>query len=106
MQGLQQRRFTGTGAGVAEGAKCYNEEGDQRYKELMEGAYGKSNRPQTPMRTVLNGVYGAVASFEIVNKLEGIESKRQVDLSLKPSRKHTRATTLAQESVLRNTLDA
>ena len=56
------------------------------------------------MRTILNGVYGAVASFEITNKVQGIESKKRLDLSLRPSRKHTRATTLAQESVLRNTL--
>ena len=58
------------------------------------------------MRTILNGVYGAVASFEISNKCQNIESKRKLDLNVKPSRKHTRATTLAQEYVLRNTLTA
>ena len=58
------------------------------------------------MRTILNGVYGAVASFEISNKNQNIESKRRLDSSVKPSRKHTRASTLAQEYVLRNTLTA
>ena len=72
----------------------------------MDGAFGKTNRPQTPMRTVLNGVYGAVASFEISNKVKGMESQKRLDSSVKPSRKHTRATTLAQDSVFRNTLNA
>ena len=58
------------------------------------------------MRTILNGVYGAVASFEISNKCQNIESRRKLDLNVKPSRKHTRATTLAQEHILRNTLTA
>ena len=72
----------------------------------MDGAFGKSVRPTTPIRTVVNGVYGAVASFEISNRVSGIESKRRIDSSVKPSRRHTRATTLAQDSVLRNTLTA
>ena len=58
------------------------------------------------MRTVLNGVYGAVASFEITSKVENLGTKKKLEESAKPSRKHTRATSLAQESVLRNTLTA
>ena len=58
------------------------------------------------MRTVLNGVYGTVASFEITSKNEDIGTKKRLEVSLKPSRRHTRATSLAQESVLRNTLTA
>ena len=58
------------------------------------------------MRTVLNGVYGTVASFEITSKNEDNDTKKRLEESVKPSRKHTRATSLAQESVLRNTLTA
>ena len=72
--------------------------------KFKDVAFGKSNRPQTPIRTVVNGVYGAVASFEISNRVTGIESKKRINSSVKPSRKHTRATTLAQDSVMRNTI--
>ena len=30
--------------------------------------YGMPNRPSTPIRTVVNGVYGVVADFEITNR--------------------------------------
>ena len=88
LQGLSQRRYTTKAADIA------------------EGAFGRSTRPQTPMRTVLNGVYGAVASFEISNKNEDIRTKNKLEIGVKPSRKPTRASSLAQESVLRNTLTA
>ena len=69
-------------------------------------AYGRPNRPSTPIRTVVNGVYGTVAEFEINNRTDSIVSQKVAEKTTKPSKCHTRASTMAQENVLRNTLSA
>ncbi len=78
----------------------YQEEDD------MQFAYGKANRPSTPIRTVVNGVYGTVADYELSARSKGFASSRRLEQVIKPSRGHTRATTMASEQVLRNTLTA
>ena len=72
----------------------------------MQFAYGKANRPSTPIRTVVNGVYGTVADYELTARSRGIASSRRIESIAKPSRGHTRASTLAQKQVLENTLTA
>ena len=72
----------------------------------MQFAYGKANRPSTPIRTVVNGVYGTVADFEMTERSRGFASTRRLEMLHKPSRGHTRATTMASDQVLRNTLTA
>jgi len=70
----------------------------------MMFSYGKPNRPSTPIRTVVEGVYGTVAHFEHSARQTGIESQKKLEKFTKPSRGHTRASTMASEQVLRNTL--
>lgn len=43
---------------MSAGVGSYPEEQDVQY------VYGKANRPSTPIRTVVNGVYGAVAEYQ------------------------------------------
>ena len=75
-------------------------------EEDVQLAYGRPNRPSTPIRTVVNGVYGTVATFEITERSKGIESTKRFEKNMRPSRGHTRASTMAQDQVLRNTLAA
>ena len=58
------------------------------------------------MRTLMNGVYGHVASFEISGRQQGITSQKVFDAARKPSRRHTRASALAQGHTLQGTLSA
>lgn len=53
------------------------------------------NRPSTPIRTVVNGVYGVVADFEITNRQADIVSAKIAEKVTKPSKAHTRASTMA-----------
>ena len=80
------------------------------YTEQDEGdvqfAYGKANRPSTPIRTVINGVYGTVAEYELTCRNSTISSQKQLEKRMKPSRGHTRASTMANEKVLQSTLTA
>jgi hypothetical protein len=55
---------------------------------------------------VVNGVYGAVAEYEIDNRTKNITSMKKLEQITKPSRGHTRASTMASEQVLGNTLRA
>ena len=72
-----------------------------RTEDLFDiGAYGRPNRPSTPIRTVVNGVYGTVAEFEIGSRNNGIVSQKLAEKVTKPSKAHTRASTLAQDQVL------
>ena len=59
--------------------------------------YGRPNRPSTPIRTVVNGVYGTVASFELTERSKCVSSQKRLELGTKPSRGHTRASTMAQD---------
>ncbi len=52
----------------------------------------------------MNGVYGTVAEFEIKNHTAGVTSLKRVEKYQKPSRGHTRASTMAHEQIFRNTL--
>ena len=36
--------------------------------------YGMANRPSTPIRTVVNGVYGSVAEYDIAGRSKVISS--------------------------------
>ena len=67
-------------------------------------AFGMPNRPSTPIRTVVNGVYGVVADFEITNRQADIAQNKRTEKVTKPSKAHTRASTLAQDQILRSTL--
>ena len=60
-------------------------------------AFGMPNRPSTPIRTVVNGVYGVVADFEITNRQADIVANKRCEKVTKPSKAHTRASTLAQD---------
>jgi hypothetical protein len=64
------------------------------------------NRPSTPIRTVINGVYGTVAQYEIDSRTKTITSQKKLEKYYKPSRGHTRASTMACGQVLTNTLSA
>ena len=77
-----------------------NEDPDDAYP------FGRPNRPSTPIRTVVNGVYGTVAEFEINNRTSGIVSQKRAEKTTKPSKAHTRASTMAQDNILRNTMSA
>jgi len=70
----------------------------------MQFVYGRPNRPSTPIRTVVNGVYGTVAEYEIGSRTKNITSQKKLEQVTKPSRGHTRASTMASEQVLGNTL--
>ena len=74
------------------------------YNEDEQFPYGRPNRPSTPIRTVVNGVYGTVASFELTERSKNVTSQKKFEKYAKPSRGHTRASTMAQDEVLRNTL--
>ena len=76
------------------------------YDTGNEFTFGKPSRPQTPMRTVLNGVYGKVAAFTIASRQEGLITQKRAEKAKVPSKAHTRASTYAQDRVLRNTLTA
>ena len=76
----------------------FNENEDEQYP------YGRPNRPSTPIRTVVNGVYGTVASFEMTARSKEATSCRKLERVTKPSRGHTRASTMAQDKVLSSTL--
>ena len=62
------------------------------------------NRPSTPIRTVVNGVYGVVADFEITNRQADIVTAKIAEKVTKPSKAHTRASTMAQDQILSNTI--
>ena len=72
-------------------------------KELT---YGKPSRPQTPIRTVVNGVYGHVAAFQIGTRQNGLNSQKRIEKAKVLSKAHTRASIFAQDKVLKNTLVA
>ena len=55
---------------------------------------------------MVNGVYGTVASFELTERSKCVSSQKRLEKVTKPSRGHTRASTMAQDQVLRNTLQA
>ena len=76
----------------------FGENEDEQYP------YGRPNRPSTPIRTVVNGVYGTVASFEMTARSKDATSTRKLERVTKPSRGHTRASTMAQDKVLSSTL--
>ena len=65
-----------------------------------------SNRPSTPIRTVVNGVYGSVAEFDIESRSKMITSQKRLEKVMQPPRGHTRASSMAQSQVLGNTLAA
>ena len=70
--------------------------GHQRNMTQVETyPYGMPNRPSTPIRTVVNGVYGVVADFEITNRQADIVSAKIAEKVTKPSKAHTRASTMA-----------
>lgn len=71
-----------------------------------ESTFGRPNRPSTPMRTVVNGVYGTVAEFEIENRTTDIVSQKKAEKRTGPSKAHTRASTMAEANVLKTTLAA
>uniref|UniRef100_A0A7S3I7F5 Uncharacterized protein n=1 Tax=Favella ehrenbergii TaxID=182087 RepID=A0A7S3I7F5_9SPIT len=75
-------------------------------QELDRFAYGMPNRPSTPIRTVVNGVYGVVAEFEITNRQGDIVTQKRCEKTTRPSKAHTRASTMAQDQILRTTLSA
>ena len=72
----------------------------------VQFVYGKANRPSTPIRTVINGVYGTVAEYELGCRTTTITSQKTLERKMKPSRGHTRASTMANEKVLQSTLTA
>jgi len=72
-------------------ARRANENEDEQYP------YGRANRPSTPIRTVVNGVYGTVASFDQTERSKNATSQRKIEKYTKPSRGHTRASTMAQD---------
>ena len=78
----------------------------RQHEDDVKFVYGMSNRPSTPIRTVVNGVYGSVAEYDINTRSKNIVSQKKLDKVAKPSRCHTRASSLAQNQVLGNTLAA
>jgi len=65
--------------------------------------YGKANRPSTPIRTVINGTYGAVAEYEAVTRNRQMNVLRKFAATAKPNRGHTRASTLCHDAIANNT---
>ena len=66
---------------------------------VVEDAYGLPNRPSTPMKTVICGTYGNVAEFEAKTRSKDVLRQKIAEKLHKPSRNHTRASTLCSSQV-------
>lgn len=72
---------------------------------IEENGFGKPNKPSTPIRDLINSSFGSAAEIKYEKRTQNATMTKLAERMYRPSRGHTRATTLYCEQI-KNVIDS